>query len=141
MLKRKSYTETKSGVATSEFIGEKALNTRDKYRTKAMQPLQKHKNPDRKTRCFSCDEWGYIAKNCSAAKIPLAKIASNEVYQVLFVDSCGEKTICDWYLNSGATEHMCSQEQKFMNLTSVKLKVEIANSKKKLKFLVQETVF
>jgi hypothetical protein len=125
------YTEVKSEVATSEVMGEKALKTRDKYGTKTMQPLQRqHKNTDRKIRCFSCGEWGHIAKNCSAAKTPHAKMVSNDVYQALFVDSCGGKPVCDWYLDSGATEHMCSQEQKFMNLTSVKSQVEIANSEK-----------
>ncbi|KFM71383.1 hypothetical protein X975_14929, partial [Stegodyphus mimosarum] len=65
------YTEGKSEVATSEVMGEKALKTQNKYRTKTMQQLQKqHKSTDRRTCCFSCVEWGHIAKNCSAAKTP-----------------------------------------------------------------------
>lgn len=115
-----------------EAVGERALKTKDSRKTQGHDTSKKYpRDNERRTRCFSCGQWGHIARKCPIPKtVSYNQRVPNDVHQALLTDTCGDKPVYDWYLDSGATEHMCSQRKKFENLVSIKSQVEIANSEK-----------
>lgn len=115
-----------------ETNGERALKIEANNKNKNPSlPKKFQKNNEKKTRCFSCGEWGHIARNCAASKSTShAKMVSDRNFQALCAGAESKNQSSEWILDSGATEHMCSQKEKFIELTPVKSQVEIANAEK-----------
>lgn len=85
------------------------------------------------TKCFSCGEWGHISRNCDEARLRSQSSAKTAIDLRTWALSANEEGVNNpdvWILDSGATEHMCSQKEKFMNLTPLKSHVQVANSEK-----------
>lgn len=85
----------------------------------------------RNTRCFSCGEWGHISKNCVEAQQRVQNMAKTAVdlRNLALSATCGNYK-SHWILDSGATEHMTSDRERFDSLQQYTSTVEVANSEK-----------
>jgi hypothetical protein len=87
----------------------------------------------KKVKCFSCGEWGHISRNCKEAKIKnqnSAKIAIAHKHLALSTLTPKEHRATQWILNSGATEHMTSDRNKFSEFKSYHSTEQVANVEK-----------
>ena len=88
-----------------------------------------------KNKCFKCGELGHLAPYCDLVKerngkqdISLATIKQNKEQE--FVFWCNENNSKDkisWFLDSGATNHICCMRESFKTIQTFKSKVITAN--------------
>ena len=123
---RNAEGETQECALTSKGTVKKyshSLNAKPKWSNKQQNHSEKsvtnkqQNNPERRVRCFSCGEWGHISKFCTEEaknKNKSAQIVMEEEVHHAFtctINSSSRK----WFLDSGATDHMTSQKDKFIS--------------------------
>jgi hypothetical protein len=88
-------------------------------------PSQERRNfPDRRkqnVQCYNCEKYGHYASECSYKKddhVNLAEASSSESKNPTLLlahnDSSGQHDV--WYLDSGASNHMCGRKETFVEL-------------------------
>jgi hypothetical protein len=88
-------------------------------------PSQEMRNfPDRRkqnVQCYNCEKYGHYASECSYKKddhVNLAEASSSESKNPTLLlahnDSSGQHDV--WYLDSGASNHMCGRKETFVEL-------------------------
>lgn len=148
MVKSKLLLEEKR-IARNENIAadtveERALHTKNiparKTPGKNMKKMAYKREDDetdthrRKTKCFSCGEWGHISKTCNEAR-KQGQISAKTAVDLKrnWALSANEDTKNNpntWILDSGATEHMTSVREKYFKFKPYSSTVEVANSEK-----------
>lgn len=89
--------------------------------------------PKKDLRCFECDDIKHLAKNCPRKRTPKKKEENKEPQKTLVVllnklHGSGDMKE-DWYIDSGATAHMCNDRRFFRRFRDVwNENILIANS-------------
>ncbi|KAK8915961.1 hypothetical protein KSP39_PZI022303 [Platanthera zijinensis] len=89
-----------------------------------------------KGKCFICNKWGHSASDCRLPKREKTKAPQdgNQANMVSLAESSdfvamvgNAKASTEWYLDSGATCHVCNNADLMTGLTAVKESVTVAN--------------
>lgn len=91
----------------------------------------KKKGNKPKGSCFGCDETGHWKRDCPKGKSGGSSKGGEKTPGDAFI--CHESTYGDvkdvWFLDSGASDHMCHRREWFSNFESFSTRVTIGNGK------------
>lgn len=132
MVKSRLAVEEKrlerSEAETSSATTLKALKTQEKKYWHQPNADNMKIEGRRDTKCFACGGWGHIAKNCRRkGERPHTAKRTIEEHRALLVN---QQNKTQWYLDSGATEHMCSDKTLFKKIRPKTTSVIVANAER-----------
>lgn len=92
-----------------------------------------YESKDKKIVCYRCGEPGHKSPGCplrNKKNIKKKKPASKESTSLSALGTSNEYNMDKWYVDSGATKHMTSRRDWFVNINPIDLKVTVANGTK-----------
>lgn len=136
-ISRNEYADVEKheerALHTKSFNSMQKKPVHEKNKKWASKKQEEAESYQRKTKCFSCGEWGHISRHCEEAKQKSQSAAKTVIdlkNWALSVNLKNENKSRLWILDSGATEHMTSDKAKYVNFKHYKSTVEVANSEK-----------
>ncbi|BES92275.1 Hydra magnipapillata [Nesidiocoris tenuis] len=128
-LRTKIIEEADARKSKLKQIDPDALVVKSKYR-----PQDKYKNPEfdgakgKSFKCFKCKSIGHKASDCPKKKEYRPKGGmTNSMYVAMAVKS--NKDVSNiWCLDSGCSSHMCSDPEKFEEIRSMEMKLNLADT-------------
>lgn len=123
-IKTKLLQEVKIEDSNSAFYSNPKNNKNDKTHNTKSKPPMKTKGP----RCFNCNGYGHFAKFCKKPKKAQSKDNKEQESFIAAFSVFDGKTNKRWYIDSGASMHMCSNKEWLCNVREPTVKtVAVAN--------------
>lgn len=123
-IKTKLLQEVKIEDSSSAFYSNLKSYRNDKTHNSKPKPPMKTRSP----RCFNCNGYGHFAKFCKKPKKAHSKDNKEPESFIAAFSVFDSKTNKRWYIDSGASMHMCSNKEWLCNVREPSVKtVTVAN--------------
>lgn len=120
LIKTKLLQEIKDTDSSSAFMSH---SRKGKFSFRSSKPSPK---TSKVPRCYNCNGYGHIAKFCTFTKKTSNKQGSSS-FAAAFSATTGENS-GKWYIDSGASMHMCSEKDWMYNIREPSVKtITVAN--------------
>lgn len=111
-IKTKLLQEVKIEDSSSAFYSNLKSYRNDKTHNSKPKPPMKTRSP----RCFNCNGYGHFAKFCKKPKKAHSKNNKEPESFIAAFSVFDSKTNKRWYIDSGASMHMCSNKEWLCNV-------------------------
>jgi len=113
-------------VGKKQFYNNKKQNYNKNYKKfpnskdeSSFRPFEKKKNYSTDKKCFYCKKFGHFIQNCRTRIVAKKRKQSNMVIKpnILYMAALITNETSTWYVDSGATQHMCHESEASTNCT------------------------